>query len=171
MSTGGAAAFPDSVEKIYDEFVQRRCGSLRALTSDSDDFFKECDPEQENLCLYGNIDGTWTVGLPAEMVPAEVPEPAVGINFARDGMASRGLWLALGTRETHTYTYTQVERLIISRACVRACEERYIYIYMGKERVDSAAYEHCIHVYFPHCLIGCDPCERGIVILCVCDAD
>ena len=101
MSTTTSTVYPDTVEKIYDEFLQRRCGSLRALTSDSEDFFKQCDPESENLCLYGNVDGTWTVALPAEMVPAEVPEPAVGINFARDGMASRGLWLALGT--IHSY--------------------------------------------------------------------
>jgi len=38
------------------------------------------------LCLYGNPDGTWDVQLPAEEVPPELPEPALGINFARDGM-------------------------------------------------------------------------------------
>ena len=31
---------------------------------------------------------------PAEEVPAELPEPCLGINFARDGMARRD-WLAL----------------------------------------------------------------------------
>ena len=38
------------------------------------------------MCLYGNPDGTWDVQLPAEEVPPELPEPALGINFARDGM-------------------------------------------------------------------------------------
>ena len=37
----------------------------------------------------GNSDGTWKVGLPVEEVPPELPEPALGINFARDGMAVR----------------------------------------------------------------------------------
>ena len=94
-------------------------------------FWAECDPNKENLCLYGaspcplvharwaplyrggrrgecpcarapapdcparvawltgNSDGTWKVGLPVEEVPPELPEPALGINFARDGMAVR----------------------------------------------------------------------------------
>ena len=34
------------------------------------------------------------VALPAEEVPTELPEPALGINFARDGMNRRD-WLAL----------------------------------------------------------------------------
>ena len=74
-------------------------------------------------------------------------------------------------RHTHIHTHKLSVFLSLARACVRVRNDIYIYIYMGKERVDSAAYEHCIHVYFPHCLIGCDPCERGIVVLCVCDAD
>ena len=32
--------------------------------------------------------------LPAEEVPPEMPEPALGINFARDGMQKKD-WLAL----------------------------------------------------------------------------
>ena len=46
------------------------------------------------MCLYGNPDGTWEVSLPAEEVPPELPEPALGINFARDGMHRRD-WLSL----------------------------------------------------------------------------
>jgi len=52
-------------------------------------FFQQCDPTRENLCLYGEPDGTWNVDLPAEEVPPELPEPALGINFARDGMQVR----------------------------------------------------------------------------------
>lgn len=33
--------------------------------------------------LFAFPDGTWAVDLPAEEVPPEVPEPALGINFAR----------------------------------------------------------------------------------------
>ena len=34
------------------------------------------------------------MALPAEEVPTELPEPALGINFARDGMKRRD-WLSL----------------------------------------------------------------------------
>lgn len=44
--------------------------------------------------LAGEANGTWAVDLPAEEVPAELPEPCLGINFARDGMAKKD-WLAL----------------------------------------------------------------------------
>ena len=57
-------------------------------------FFASCDPDRENLSLYSNPDGSWVVSLPAEEVPPELPEPALGINFARDGM-KRTDWLAL----------------------------------------------------------------------------
>ncbi|WOL15613.1 hypothetical protein Cni_G24394 [Canna indica] len=57
-------------------------------------FYQLCDPEKENLCLYGYPNETWEVNLPAEEVPPELPEPALGINFARDGMAEKD-WLAL----------------------------------------------------------------------------
>ncbi|WVZ16158.1 hypothetical protein V8G54_009140, partial [Vigna mungo] len=49
---------------------------------------------KENLCLYGHPNETWEVTLPAEEVPPELPEPALGINFARDGMNRRD-WLSL----------------------------------------------------------------------------
>jgi len=66
--------------------------------ADVERFYAQCDPDKENLCLYGNPDGTWEVQLPAEEVPPELPEPALGINFARDGMqvrlkrTARGKW-------------------------------------------------------------------------------
>jgi hypothetical protein len=50
--------------------------------------------EKENLCLYGFPDEAWEVNLPAEEVPPELPEPALGINFARDGMLRKD-WLSL----------------------------------------------------------------------------
>lgn len=50
--------------------------------------------EKENLCLYGYPEETWEVNLPAEEVPPELPEPALGINFARDGMQRKD-WLSL----------------------------------------------------------------------------
>lgn len=50
--------------------------------------------DKENLCLYGHPNESWEVALPAEEVPPELPEPALGINFARDGM-DRKDWLSL----------------------------------------------------------------------------
>lgn len=85
---------PRSVEDIHEDFCNRRDGIIKALTEDVNRFFESCDPERENLCLYGERDGSWTVDLPAEEVPPELPEPCLGINFARDGM-NRKDWLAL----------------------------------------------------------------------------
>jgi len=82
------------VEDVFDNFNARRTGLIKALTTDVDDFYEQCDPDKENLCLYGNPDCTWEVQLPAEEVPPELPEPALGINFARDGMQRKD-WLAL----------------------------------------------------------------------------
>ena len=57
-------------------------------------FFAFLHADKENLCLYGLPNGTWAVAPPAEEVPPEMPEPALGINFARDGMQRRD-WLSL----------------------------------------------------------------------------
>jgi hypothetical protein len=57
-------------------------------------FFVFLHADKENLCLYGLPNGTWAVAPPAEEVPPEMPEPALGINFARDGMQRRD-WLSL----------------------------------------------------------------------------
>ena len=59
-----------------------------------DKFYELCDPDRENLCLYGEADGRWKVDLPEEEVPPELPEPVLGINFARDGMQRKD-WIAL----------------------------------------------------------------------------
>lgn len=102
------ASKPRSVEGIYSDFQQRRNGLLLALTTDSDRFFAACNPQAriwvpacaplprdlvlsawenpasslclqaDNLALYGEADGTWTVDLPAEEVPPELPEPCLG---------------------------------------------------------------------------------------------
>lgn len=85
---------PRTVEEIFKDFSARRAAIVRALTSDVDEFYGLCDPEKENLCLYGHPNEGWEVNLPAEEVPPELPEPALGINFARDGMNRRD-WLSL----------------------------------------------------------------------------
>ncbi|GAB2291865.1 PHD finger protein ALFIN-LIKE 4 [Dionaea muscipula] len=85
---------PRTVEEVFRDFKGRRAGMIKALTSDVEEFFQQCDPDKENLCLYGFPNEQWEVNLPAEEVPPELPEPALGINFARDGMQSKD-WLSL----------------------------------------------------------------------------
>lgn len=85
---------PRSVEEVFTDYQGRRAGLIKALTTDVEKFFQECDPEKENLCLYGLPSEKWEVNLPVEEVPPELPEPALGINFARDGMPEKD-WLSL----------------------------------------------------------------------------
>ncbi|TXG61813.1 hypothetical protein EZV62_013176 [Acer yangbiense] len=93
-----------SFEASVDELLAKPM-SLR-LPQDVEEFYQQCDPvsftknaktfiaEKENLCLYGFPSEQWEVNLPAEEVPPELPEPALGINFARDGMQEKD-WLSL----------------------------------------------------------------------------
>ncbi|CAN6478298.1 unnamed protein product [Victoria cruziana] len=85
---------PRTVEDVFRDFKGRRTALIKALTTEVEDFHRQCDPEKENLCLYGFPSETWEVTLPAEEVPPELPEPALGINFARDGMQEKD-WLSL----------------------------------------------------------------------------
>ncbi|KAK7283173.1 hypothetical protein RIF29_12531 [Crotalaria pallida] len=93
MDTGGEFQ-PRTVEEVFTDFKGRRTALIKALTTDVEDLFQQCDPDKENLCLYGFPSEHWEVNLPAEEVPPELPEPALGINFARDGMPEKD-WLAL----------------------------------------------------------------------------
>ncbi|KAK6941330.1 Zinc finger, PHD-finger [Dillenia turbinata] len=90
----GAQYNPRTVEEVFRDFKGRRAGLIKALTTDVEEFYQQCDPEKENLCLYGFPSEQWEVNLPAEEVPPELPEPALGINFARDGMQEKD-WLSL----------------------------------------------------------------------------
>eukprot|EP00252_Welwitschia_mirabilis_P027186 TRINITY_DN9250_c0_g1_i1.p1 TRINITY_DN9250_c0_g1~~TRINITY_DN9250_c0_g1_i1.p1 ORF type:complete len:245 (-),score=49.31 TRINITY_DN9250_c0_g1_i1:238-972(-) len=85
---------PRTVEDVFKDFKGRRSAIVRALTAEVEEFYLLCDPEKENLCLYGYPNDTWEVNLPAEEVPPELPEPVLGINFARDGMQRKD-WLSL----------------------------------------------------------------------------
>ncbi|XP_024317774.1 PHD finger protein ALFIN-LIKE 3, partial [Brachypodium distachyon] len=78
---------------------RRRCdehcvpGFSTTVCADQDEFFRQCDPDKKALSLYGHESGEWEVMLPTEMLPAELPEPALGINYARDSM-NRLHWLS-----------------------------------------------------------------------------
>ncbi|XP_078155014.1 PHD finger protein ALFIN-LIKE 4-like isoform X1 [Carex rostrata] len=90
----GGAYNPRTVEEVFRDFKGRRAGIIRALTTDVEEFYRACDPEKDNLSLYGFPTEQWEVNLPAEEVPPELPEPALGINFARDGMQEKD-WLGM----------------------------------------------------------------------------
>ncbi|XP_012068916.1 PHD finger protein ALFIN-LIKE 3 isoform X2 [Jatropha curcas] len=94
MEGGGAQQSNRTVEQVFRDFKSRQSGLIKALTTDVEEFHRQCDPEKENLCLYGFPNEQWQVSLPAEEVPPELPEPALGINFARDGMQQKD-WLSL----------------------------------------------------------------------------
>ncbi|CAN6466514.1 unnamed protein product [Victoria cruziana] len=83
-----------SVEDVFRDYKSRRAGIIKALTSDVHEFYRQCDPEKENLCLYGFPNESWEVNLPSEEVPPEFPEPVLGINFSRDGMLEED-WIKL----------------------------------------------------------------------------
>lgn len=56
------ALFPKRFRRILGaDWMQRRTGIVTALTSDVDAMYAAADPERENLCLYGNPDGSWQV--------------------------------------------------------------------------------------------------------------
>ncbi|THU58796.1 hypothetical protein C4D60_Mb03t18220 [Musa balbisiana] len=63
---GSAGGYnPRTPEQVFGDFRGRRAGIVKALTTDVEKFYQQCDPE-----------------------------PALGINFARDGMDERD-WLSL----------------------------------------------------------------------------
>ncbi|KAK3438521.1 hypothetical protein EUGRSUZ_C03146 [Eucalyptus grandis] len=50
---GGAQYNPRTVEEVFRDFKGRRAGMIKALTTEVEEFYQQCDPENENLCLYG----------------------------------------------------------------------------------------------------------------------
>ncbi|MFS7988021.1 putative chromatin regulator PHD family [Helianthus anomalus] len=91
-SGSSSPRIPTTIEEIFRDYSARRAGLVHALTHDVDTFFRHCDPDKENLCLYGYPNGSWEVTLPTENVPSDIPDPPLGINFARDDM-DRKDWL------------------------------------------------------------------------------
>ncbi|CAN6858742.1 unnamed protein product, partial [Brassica oleracea] len=94
IMNGDGAYNPRTVEEVFRDYNGRRNGMIKALTTDVHEFHRLCDPDKENLCLYGLPSEDWEVNLPAEEVPPELPEPVLGINFARNGMLEKD-WLSL----------------------------------------------------------------------------
>ncbi|CAN4089126.1 unnamed protein product [Withania somnifera] len=93
MEGGGKAQKNNKPLDVFNDFKGQHAGLIKALTTDVEELFKQCDPEKENLCLYGLPNERWAVNLPAEDLPLDLPEPVVGINFARDGTQQKD-WLS-----------------------------------------------------------------------------
>ncbi|CAH8292878.1 unnamed protein product [Eruca vesicaria subsp. sativa] len=80
---------PRTVEDIFIYYRLRRVALLRAFGTDVGTLYLLCDPGyKENLCLYGYPDGTWDVKEECMVLPPNLPEPAVGINHARDSKST-----------------------------------------------------------------------------------
>lgn len=62
---------------MHPQFLANRAFSLL--------FLRQPSTLAPSLVPAGHPDGNWSVDLPVEEVPPELPEPALGINFARDG--------------------------------------------------------------------------------------
>ncbi|KAH1253586.1 PHD finger protein ALFIN-LIKE 1 [Glycine max] len=88
------ASNPHTVEEIFKDYSARRIVAIRALTHDVDKLYELYDSGKDNLCLYGHSNKVWEVTLPLEEVPANLPEPTLEINFARDDV-SRKDWISL----------------------------------------------------------------------------
>ncbi|XP_048135674.1 PHD finger protein ALFIN-LIKE 4-like [Rhodamnia argentea] len=61
-----------SVQELFGHIKGCRAGIIRALTT-----------EEEPMCLFGLPDGTWELRLPEDMVPPDLPEPMLGVNYGK----------------------------------------------------------------------------------------
>ncbi|KAK6941819.1 Alfin, N-terminal [Dillenia turbinata] len=48
----GAQYNPQTVEEVFGDFKGHQAGMIKALTTDVEEFYQQCDAEKENLCLY-----------------------------------------------------------------------------------------------------------------------
>ncbi|KAK4275987.1 hypothetical protein QN277_018991 [Acacia crassicarpa] len=90
------------VEQVFNDFMARRRALTRALTVDSNEFYRQCDPRAGDLCLFGDTNGIWRVGPPDENVPTGLPQPERGINKDRDTM-NRSTWLYGVAHNSHCW--------------------------------------------------------------------
>ncbi|CAL9177446.1 unnamed protein product, partial [Musa hybrid cultivar] len=81
-----------TIDMLFRDFLGRRAGLIKALTTDFIKFYEQCDPEKPYMCLYGYPNETWEV-KEAPVVPHEFPEPSLGVNFAKDEMKLKD-WIA-----------------------------------------------------------------------------
>ncbi|KAK8490827.1 hypothetical protein V6N11_066500 [Hibiscus sabdariffa] len=83
---------PRTVEEVFNDFRGRRSGLIKALTTDVDKFYQQCDPEKENLCLYGLPNETWEVNLPVEEFTTGTSERPAGDMHVEDYLDWKLFW-------------------------------------------------------------------------------
>lgn len=89
VGDGGQCGLREGDKKTRGDDQTNKTHPHPPSSPDLDAFYRACDPASENLCLYGDADpssssgGRWAVAPPADEVPPELPEPCLGINFAR----------------------------------------------------------------------------------------
>ncbi|PON48069.1 Alfin [Trema orientale] len=64
------------VDEAFENFEGSRNGIIIALTTGSEEFYRQCDPERESLCLLGLSSGDWQVSPPGD-VPSKLPLKAL----------------------------------------------------------------------------------------------
>nr|XP_018675256.1 PREDICTED: PHD finger protein ALFIN-LIKE 6-like isoform X1 [Musa acuminata subsp. malaccensis] len=92
MDLNGRPITSWTIDMLFRDFLGRRAGLIKALTTDFIKFYEQCDPEKPYMCLYGYPNETWEV-KEAPVVPHEFPEPSLGVNFAKDEMKLKD-WIA-----------------------------------------------------------------------------
>ncbi|PON54870.1 Alfin [Parasponia andersonii] len=76
------------VNEAFKNFKGCRNGIIIALTTYSEEFYRQCDPEKKSLCLLGLWSGDWQ-GSPPGDVPSKLPEPTEGITYQDMGQQKR----------------------------------------------------------------------------------
>ena len=57
-TTASISSNPRVIEEVFRDYKSRRTAIVCALTTEVDIFYSLCDPEKENLCLYGYASGS-----------------------------------------------------------------------------------------------------------------
>ncbi|KNA13791.1 hypothetical protein SOVF_113610 [Spinacia oleracea] len=95
-------AYPRTVEDVIKDFKGRRGGMIKALTKEFEEFYRLCDPNSPNLCLYGHPNQKWEVNIPSF---SDLPEPRLGINFVRNTMTKHE-WISMVALHSDAWLYS-----------------------------------------------------------------
>ncbi|KAM7513565.1 hypothetical protein LguiA_003148 [Lonicera macranthoides] len=79
------------VDYMFNDFKGRRAALLKALTTDLEQFLKQCRDhgDKKTLMLYGYPDEQWEL----RPLPADINAPALGLHFCTDMLEEKD-WLS-----------------------------------------------------------------------------
>ncbi|URE44765.1 hypothetical protein MUK42_13538 [Musa troglodytarum] len=97
-------------------FTVTACFLLGGGAADYEKFHQQCDPQKPYMCLYGCPNETWELKEPPDG-PHELPEPNIGVNFARDGMPEKD-WLAHVAIHSDAWLYSYAFYCISIYSCI-----------------------------------------------------